>query len=63
MHGFKNAILEKLENCQDGIFEPINEIRIFLAKSILHNMSQGLPNPGFIQEKGDFLKKDSREIF
>ena len=34
-------------------------VRIFF-----HNMSQGLPNPGFIQEKvqkGDFLKKDSRE--
>ena len=30
------------------------------------NMSQGLPNPGFMQEKvqkGDFLKKDSRELF
>ena len=29
------------------------------------NMSQGLPNPGFMQEKvqkGDFLKKDSREL-
>ena len=29
-----------------------------------HNMSQGPPNPGFIQEKvqkGDFLKKDSQE--
>ena len=30
-----------------------------------HNLSQGPPNPGFIQEKvqkGDFLKKDSREL-
>ena len=30
-----------------------------------HNMSQGPPNPGFIQEKvqkGDFLKKDSQEF-
>ena len=50
---------------------------LFLAKSILlkhyenvnkknHNLSQGPPNPGFIQEKvqkGDFLKKDSRELF
>ena len=28
-------------------------------------MSQGLPNPGFMQEKvkkGDFLKKDSQEL-
>jgi hypothetical protein len=27
-----------------------------------HNLSQGLPNPGFMQknvQKGDFLKKDS----
>jgi hypothetical protein len=23
----------------------------------IHNMSQGQPNPGFMQEKGDFLKK------
>ena len=31
----------------------------------IHNMSQGPPNPGFMQEKvqkGDFLKKDSREL-
>ena len=31
----------------------------------IHNLSQGPPNPGFIQEKvqkGDFLKKDSREL-
>ena len=30
-----------------------------------HNMSQGPPNPGFIQEKvqkGDFLKKDLARI-
>ena len=30
----------------------------------IHNLSQGPPNPGFMQEKvqkGDFLKKDSRE--
>ena len=52
--------------------------KIFLAKSILlklyengnkkknRNLSQGPPNPGFMQEKvlkGDFLKKDSREFF
>ena len=32
----------------------------------IHNLSQGPPNPGFIQEKvqkGEFLKKDSRELF
>ena len=31
----------------------------------VHNMSQGLPNPWFMQEKvqkGDFLKKPSREL-
>ena len=35
-------------------------IRIFF-----HNLSQGPPNPGFMQkkvQKGDFLKKDSREL-
>ena len=30
----------------------------------IHNTPQGLPNPGFMQEKvqGDFLKKPSREL-
>ena len=31
----------------------------------IHNMPQGPPNPGFMQEKvqkGDFLKKTSREL-
>ena len=31
----------------------------------IHKLSKGPPNPGFIQEKvqkGDFLKKDSREL-
>jgi hypothetical protein len=30
-----------------------------------HNMSQGPPNPGFMQEKvkkGDFFKKPSRDL-
>ena len=34
-------------------------------RKIFHNMSQGPPNPGFMQEKvqkGDFLKKPSREL-
>ena len=34
-------------------------------RKIFRNMSQGLPNPGFMQEKiqkGDFLKKGSREL-
>ena len=32
----------------------------------IHNMPQGPPNPGFMQEKvqkGDFLKKPSQELF
>ena len=31
----------------------------------IHNMPQGLPNPGFMQEKvqkGDFLKKPSQDL-
>ena len=31
----------------------------------IHNLSQGQPNPGLMPEKGqkgDFLKKDSREL-
>ena len=34
-------------------------------RNFFHNLSQGPPNPGFMQEKvqkGDFLKKDSREL-
>ena len=52
-------------------------MKFFLTKSILlkhyengnkiffHNMPQGQPNPGFMQEKvqkGDFLKKPSGEL-
>ena len=35
MHRFKSANLEKLKNCQNGTFEPVHEIQIFLTKSIL----------------------------
>ena len=79
MHRFKSAILAKMKNCQNGTFEPVHEIqKIFWPKAFFRsimkmalrkffrNMSQGLPNPGFMQEKvqkGDFLKKDSRELF
>ena len=35
MHGFKSAILVKMKNCQNGTFEPVHEIKKFLAKSIL----------------------------
>ena len=78
IHRFKSAILAKLKNCQNGTFEPVHEIqKFFWPKSFfwrimkmgirknIHNLSQGPPNPGFIQEKvqkGDFLKKDSREL-
>ena len=78
MHGFKSAILAIFHFCQNGTFEPVHEIqKIFWPKSFFWsirkmairkffcNVSQGLPNPGFIQEKlqkGDFLKKDSRDL-
>ena len=77
MHGFKSAILAKMKNCQNGTFEPMHE-NVFWPKAFFwsimkmgirknfHNLSQGPPNPGFIQEKvqiGDLLKKDSRDFF
>ena len=71
MHGFKSAILAKMKNCQNGTFKPVYEIKNFFwpnvffwsimemaIRNFFHNMSQGLPNPGFMQEKvqkGDFL--------
>jgi hypothetical protein len=39
-------------------------MKMAIRKNI-HNLSQGPPNPGFMQkkvQKGDFLKKDSREL-
>ena len=74
MHKFKSAILAKMKNCQHGIFEPVHEIQSFLffwsiikmaINKNIHNMSQGPPNPGFMQEKvqkGNFLKKPSWEL-
>ena len=78
MHGIKSAILAKLKYCQNGTFEPVHEIqKKFWPKAFfwsimkmgirknIHNLSKGPPNPGFMQEKvqkGDFLKKDSREL-
>ena len=57
--------------CQNGTFEPVHEIQKFFwpkaffwsimkmaIRIFFRNMSQGLPNPGFMQEKvqkGDFL--------
>ena len=62
----------------NGTFEPMHEIWSFFSpktffwsimkmgiRKNFHSLSQGPPNPGFIQEKvqkGDFLKKDSREL-
>jgi hypothetical protein len=58
-------------------FEPVHEIQIFFGqkhflkhyengnKKFFRIMSQGLPNPGFMQEnvqKRDFLKKDLQEL-
>ena len=60
MHGFKSAILVIFQFFQNGFFETVHEIWNFLAKSIflkhfkngdkenIYNMSQGLPNPGFM---------------
>ena len=78
MHGFKSAILAKMKNSQNGTFEPVHEIQNFfwpklffwsIMKMAIRNffriMTQGPPNPGFMQEKvqkGDFLKKLSREL-
>ena len=78
MHRFKSAILAKMKNCQNGTFEPVHEIQNFFwpkaffwgtmkmaIRKNIHNLSQGWPNPGFMQEKvhkGDFLKKDSGEL-
>ena len=75
---FKSAILEKLSNCQNGTFEPLHEIQKFFwpkaffwsimkitTRKNIHNLSQGLTNPGLMQkkiQKGDFLKKDSQEL-
>ena len=78
MHGLKSAILAKMENSQNGTFEPVHEIRNFFCPklsfwSIMKMairiffcfMTQGPPNLGFMQEKvqkGDFLKKPSRKL-
>ena len=72
MYRFKSAILEKLKNCQNGTFEPVHEIWNFFWPKVffwsimkmpirknIHNMPQGLPNPGFKQEK---VQKDIARI-
>ena len=76
--GLKVPIWQKLPNCQNGTFEPVHEIQNFFWPKVffwsimnmpirknIHNMPQGPPNPGFMQEivqKGDFLKKPSWEL-
>ena len=78
MHRFKSAILAIWQFFQNGTFEPVHEIWNFLQPKVffwsvmkmpirknIHNMPQGLPNPGFKQEKvqkGYFLKKPLREL-
>ena len=78
MHGFKSAILAIFQFCQNGTFEPVHEIQKFFwpkaffwsimkmaIRKFVCNMSQGPTNLGFMQEKvqkGDFLKKPSREL-
>ena len=63
--------LSEMKNCQNGTFEHVHEIQKFFwpkaffwsimkmaIRNFFRNMSQGLPNPGFMQEKvqkGDFL--------
>ena len=74
----KKALSFIFHLCQNGTFEPVHEIQNFFwpkaffwsimkmaIRKFFCNVSQGPPNPGFMQEKvqkGDFLKKDSREL-
>ena len=71
MHGFKSAILAIFNFSKMALLNPSMKFEFFfgmmkmaIRKSIC-NLSQGPPNQGFIQEnvqKGDFLKKPSREL-
>ena len=75
MHGFKSAIFEKLKNCQIAkmaLLNPCMKFNFFCPKVFfwnimrmaigknIYNMSQGPPNPEFMQ-KG-FAKKALAEI-
>ena len=78
MHWFKSAILAIFQFFQNGTFELVHEIQNFFWPKVffwsimkvpfrknIHNMPQGPPNPGFMQEKvqkGDFLKKPWWEL-
>ena len=61
MHRFKSAILAIFQFFQNGTFEPMHEIwkkndQIFWSimkmaiRKNIYNVSQGPPNPGFMQE-------------
>ena len=74
----KETGLGNMGTSKKGTFEPVHKIqknfwpKVFFwsimkmsIRKIFHNMSQGPPNSGFMQEKvqkGDFLKKGSREL-
>ena len=77
MHRYKSAILAIFQFWQNGTFGPVHEIHFFLPKDFfwsimkvtfnknIHNMSQGLPNPGFSSvrvENWGFVKKDSHDF-
>mgnify|MGYP001229335960 CR=1 FL=1 len=78
MPRLKSAILTIFQFCQNGTFEPVHEIQNnfwpktffrsimkMLIRKNIRNLSQGSPNPGFMQkkvQKGDYLKKDSQEL-
>ena len=78
MHRFKSAILAIFQFFQNGTFEPVHEIWNFFWPKVffwsimrmpirknIHNMPQGSPNSGFMQEKvqkGDFLIKPTWEL-
>ena len=78
MPRFKSAILAIFQFCQNGTFELMHEIqknvgpKTFFGsimkmaiRNNIPNLSQGPPNPGFMQEKvqkGNFLKKDLQEL-
>ena len=64
MPRFKCAILAIFQFCQNGTFEAVHEIQIFLGpktffwsimkmaiRKNFHNLSQGPQNPGFMQKK------------
>ena len=78
MHGFKSAILAIFQFCKMALLilcmkfkkffgqnRSFEALRKWQQEKNIHNLSQGPPNPGLMQEKvlkGDFLKKDSREL-